>query len=159
MADSLKDIAWKNFCGARGWERRWGKSGRFDIFVTLAKSDIGGPYPLHVNYSPLLGNGSDNCAGWKIPDRRAVIGVYLGREMAYKGQKRPEMVFATPTVDGPYRIYVAHSGIIDWIGDGDDEPAEQSGIRVDDLFVTKKNDTGNVNKRVGDQFEKLRLLI
>lgn len=157
MADTLKDIAWKNFCRAYRWERRWGRGGRFDIFLTLVKSDIEESYPLRVHNDSF--SGSENCAGWSIPEKYAAIGVYLGRNMAYEGQKRPKMIFATPTVDGNYRIYVAHSGIIDWFGGGDDEPAQQSGIRVDNLFVTSKSNTRKINKRFGEQFEQLRSLI
>ncbi len=69
------------------------------------------------------------------------------------------MTFATPTQNGKYRIYVAHSGIIDWFGSGEDEPCQQSGIRVDSFFVTNPENTGAIKKIFGDKFSDLSLLV
>jgi len=155
MTSPLCARAWENYSRTPGWERRWNDC-RFDVFVTIAKSDIGEPFPLSINRAPWT--RSDDCPGWNIPDRYETIGVYIGRLIVYRGQKRPKMTFATPTLDGNYGISVAHSGIIDWFGGGDDEPCEQSGIRVDRLWITSPKNTGQINKRFGDKIKELAAL-
>jgi len=150
---------WKNFCDTHGWTRKWGDRGRFDIFVTIDKEDIGEPYPLSVRDAPWVSRRGDEIQeGWTISERYALAGVYLGRKMVYEGQRRTKMVFATPTVNERYKIHVAHSGIIDWFGGGEDEPCQQSGIRVDTLFVASPENVEAIEKRFGKQIADLRAL-
>lgn len=160
MANKLQDKVWANFCATHGWTREWGKHGRFDIFVSIDKKSIGEPFPLSVrNSSWFYLRGEENCKGWNIPERYAVIGVYLGRQIVYAGQKRAKMAFAAPTVDCSYKIYIANSGIIDWFGGGDDEPSQQSGIRVDECYIANPANTEAINKRFGDKFKELSQLV
>lgn len=156
----LADKAWENFCNTHGWNRTWSENGRFDLFVTIDKEDMGEPYPLSVRNSPwTFKRGDEVCDGWNIPERYAVIGGYLGRQMTYEGQKRTKMVFATPTKNEKYKIYVAHSGIVDWFGGGEDEPCQQSGIRVDALYVANPKNVRAIEKRFGKRFRELSSLI
>jgi hypothetical protein len=158
----LQEKAWRNFCEiSQGWIRHWGNSGRFDVFISLTPENVGEPFSLSVyrpslfNYSP----GDEIVQGWNFPERHAIIGLYLGRKRVYEGQKRTKMTFATPTKNGRYKIYVAHSGILSWFGDGEDEPCQQSGIRVDDFNVTNPQNTQSIEERFGEKFRNLGLLV
>ncbi|MAG39395.1 hypothetical protein CMI41_00290 [Candidatus Pacearchaeota archaeon] len=158
VKNKLGELAWENFCSenlGKSWTTYWRHGGRFDLFVSIDKKNTGEPYPLSVRKAPFYKSGEENCEGWNIPRRYAVVGVYLGRQVTSEGQKRTKMVFATPTANEKYKIYVAHSGIVDWMGGGDDEPCEQSGIRVDGLWIANPKNVRAIEKRFGKRFGEL----
>ena len=160
MTDKLQDKVWENFCKIPcGWEKRY-KGGRFDLFVSIDKKSIGEPFPLAIHSSSgFCRRGEENRAGWSIPERYAAVGVYLGRTIVQKGQKRAKMAFAIPTANGSYRVYIAHSGIVNWFGSGEDEPSQQSGIRVDECYVANPANAEAINKKFGDRFKELSHLV
>jgi len=157
--NKLEELAWNNFCSLEEKRKIVNKKrGEFISSVSIGDDKLGEPYPLSLRDSVIPAEASEIRNGWEIPDRYAIIGIYLGKQLVYKGNKK-RMTFAAPTKGDTYRIYVSGSGEVDFFEGGEDEPYKVSGISVEGVAETDAENTKAINKKFGDKVKYLESLV
>jgi len=136
MATKAYNLAWENMNSKATSREAHYKHGRFQVFVT--PNAVGEVYPISTGCGTLLS-------------------VYLGKLKVHKDQKRKQPTFVTKSREG-YEIHIASSGALSWTSDGEDDPCIPSGIIVRTLFTANPENSREITKRFGKQFETLETL-